>query len=127
MKTHSIYLSLTLALLATEILIALYVHDGFIRPFFGDFLAIIFVYSTLMSFGRRSVFRMALASLAISYGIELLQLFHFVEITGLDRYRFLKILIGTSFSWFDVLAYTVGFGCILFAEKLISNRNMAYT
>jgi hypothetical protein len=32
------YLLLTLALLITEVLIALYMHDRFVRPYVGDFL-----------------------------------------------------------------------------------------
>ncbi|MCP9767105.1 DUF2809 domain-containing protein [Lacihabitans sp. LS3-19] len=115
MKTK--YLLLALILLITEILIAIYAHDKFIRPFFGDFLAVIFVYCCLMIFLSRWPLKVALSSLLIAYLIETLQYFKFIEITGLIKYKVLAILIGNSFSWLDILAYTIGFITILIVEN----------
>ena len=109
------YLKLTLLLLAIEIFIAVYVHDSFVRPFFGDFLAVIFVYCGLRIFMENS-FKTAIRSLGIAYLIETLQYFKFIEITGLIKYKVLAILIGNSFSWYDILAYTLGFMAILLVE-----------
>mgnify|MGYP007098934199 FL=1 len=39
-KVRLIYLLLFLALLATEVLIALFVHDDFVRPYLGDVLVV---------------------------------------------------------------------------------------
>ena len=109
------YLKLTFLLLAIEIFIAVYVHDSFVRPFFGDFLAVIFVYCGLRIFMENS-FKTAIGSLCIAYFIETLQFFKFIEITGLIKYKVLAILIGNSFSWYDILAYTLGFMAILLVE-----------
>ena len=59
---NSRYILLTLLLLAIEIAIAVFVHDQFIRPFFGDFLAVIFVYCGLRIF-RQNILKTALISL----------------------------------------------------------------
>lgn len=115
MTASQLYAILTFALLVTEILIALFVNDAFIRPFFGDFLAVIFVYSAFMIFGYKRPFLMAILSLLVAYMVEVLQYFRFVELTGLSRYRFFVVLIGTCFSWLDVLAYTAGFGVIVWS------------
>ena len=106
------YLKLTFLLLAIEIIIAVYVHDSFVRPFFGDFLAVIFVYCGLRIFMENSI-KTAIGSLGIAYLIETLQYFKFIEITGLIKYKVLAILIGNSFSWYDILAYTLVFMAIL--------------
>ena len=39
-KVRLIYMLLFLALLATEVLIALFVHDDFVRPYLGDVLVV---------------------------------------------------------------------------------------
>lgn len=39
-KARLIYMLLFLALLATEVLIALFVHDDFVRPYLGDMLVV---------------------------------------------------------------------------------------
>jgi hypothetical protein len=110
------HLIFTLVLLTIEIFIAVFVHDQFIRPFFGDFLAVIFVYGGLCIFFQNST-KIATISLIIAYCIEILQYFKFIEITGLMKYKVLAILIGNSFSWFDLLAYTLGFLFILVIEN----------
>ena len=40
-----LYAIITLALLVVEILIALYIHDDFIRPYIGDVLVVIVIYT----------------------------------------------------------------------------------
>jgi hypothetical protein len=113
---NSKYILLTLLLLIIEITIAVFVRDQFIRPFFGDFLAVILVYCGLRIF-KQNILKTALMSLFIAYFIEILQYFKFIEITGLIKYKVLAILIGNSFSWLDMLAYTLGFVFILLIEN----------
>lgn len=122
MKPSTHYTLLALALLVTEILIAIFVKDAFIRPFFGDFLAVLLVYTALMIFGYQRPLLMAIFSLLIAYTIEILQYLRFVEVAGLSRYRFFVVLIGTCFSWLDILAYTAGFGFVLWTEKQYFRR-----
>lgn len=112
---NSKYLILTILLLLTEILIAVFLHDDFIRPFFGDFLAVIFVYSGLRIFSKKT-FATAVMSLIIACIIEALQYLKFLELTGLINYKVLAIVLGNSFSWLDILAYFLGFVAVLIAE-----------
>jgi hypothetical protein len=104
-------------LLAVEITIAVFIHDQFIRPLFGDFLAVIFVYCGLRIFNQ-NILKTALLSLLIAFFIEILQYFKFIEITGLIKYKILAVVIGNSFSWLDMLAYSLGFVFILLIENL---------
>jgi hypothetical protein len=113
---NSKYILLTLLLLIIEITIAVFVHDQFIRPFFGDFLAIILVYCGLRIF-KQNILKTALMSLFIAYFIEILQYFKFIEITGLIKFKMLAVVIGNSFSWLDMLAYSLGFVFIVLIEN----------
>lgn len=99
----------TVGLFVVEVLIALYVRDAIIRPYGGDFLATIFVYTGLRSVFRwvRNV-RLAGAAFAISTFVELIQLFKVPTRFGWDNYDILRIGLGTTFQWGDLLAYALG-------------------
>lgn len=99
---------IAIAIFIIEVLIALYIHDNFIRPFFGDFLVVILLYYLVKSFLNLSIKTTAILVLIFSYIVEFLQYFKFVEIIGLQEYKLARIVIGTSFSWYDIIAYTCG-------------------
>ena len=105
-----------------EVVIAKFFHDKIIRPFFGDFLAVIALYFLLKSFLKFSISIIALMSISIAYLLELLQYLHFIEFAGLEKYKILVIILGSSFDWGDILAYTLGFLFLIFVEK-ITNKN----
>ena len=111
-----------LALFLIEVVIAKFFHDKIIRPFLGDFLAVIALYFLLKSFLKFSVSTIALMSISIAYLLELLQYLHFIELAGLEKYKILVIILGSSFDWGDILAYTLGFLFLIFVEKII-NKN----
>ncbi len=115
-KTNKPYLAAALVLLVIEVLIALFVNDSFIRPFLGDFLATMLVYSSLrfLSLSKKRSFLLALL---ISFFLEGLQLVNFLDWSGLGQYRLLRILLGTSFSVADLWAYTLG-GVVAFSIDL---------
>jgi Protein of unknown function (DUF2809) len=112
------YLCLSMLLLITEILIAIFAKDEFIRPILGDYLAALFVFYLLASFLKISETKTALLALSICYFIEGLQFLNILEQMNLEKYTVLKIVLGTSFSWMDMLAYTLGIITVL----LIHNR-----
>lgn len=111
------YLLLTVLLLAVEIIIAVYFHDDFIRPHVGDFLVVLLLYCLVKSFLNSKVWLTALAVLIFSYAIETLQYFHIVNILGLEKSKIACTIIGTSFEWTDILAYTLGILLVLVVEK----------
>lgn len=102
------YLIISCVILILEITIALFVNDQFIRPIFGDYLASILVFYLLATFLKKDLNKIALLSLLISYIIEFLQYIHILELLNLDKIKILNILLGNSFSWTDMLAYTLG-------------------
>ena len=112
------YFGLTVALFLIEVLIAIYVHDDFIRPYFGDFLVVILMYCFLRTFTNPGVKATVLAVLLFSYLIEVLQYLNFVEWIGLGNSEIARTLIGTSFAWMDLVAYTAGCVAILWFERI---------
>jgi hypothetical protein len=102
------YFILSLLLFITEVLIALYVNDAFVRPYVGDYLVVIFIYCVVRTFIKASVLITAAGVLLFSYVIEVLQYFHFVNLLGLEHNTIARVALGTSFAWSDLVAYTLG-------------------
>ena len=95
-------------LFITEALIAAFVHDDFIRPTFGDFLVVILLYCGLRTFIRANYRVIAIAVLFIAYIIEVSQYFHLIVRLGLQHSTPAQWLLGSGFSWADMVAYTLG-------------------
>lgn len=113
------YFLAAIGLLALEIIIALYVHDAIVRPYIGDLLVVILIYCFVKSFFNWPVLKTAFGVLLFSYSVELLQYFKVVDRLGLRHCQLAKIIIGVSFEWLDILAYTMGIILLLFVEKSI--------
>lgn len=111
------YLLIASALFIVEVCIALFFHDNFIRPFFGDFLVVILLYYFFKSFLDISTLILAGSVLLFSFCIEILQYFKIVEVLGLQNSKLAKTVLGTNFHWSDFIAYTAGILLILLLEK----------
>jgi hypothetical protein len=121
-KARRFYIIATVLLFLIELFIALYIHDDFIRPYFGDFLVVILLYCFMRAVFNFSVLRTAMLVLIFSYIIETLQYFKLVEILNLQEYKIARVVIGTSFAWVDLLAYTLGIILVLLIEILVQNK-----
>ena len=110
-KKRVIYLIATIILLVIEVLIALYVHDNFVRPYVGDMLVVIVVYTFVRIFIPEKIRLLPLFVFIFAVAVEILQWFHIVDILGLADSRFFSILIGGVFDVKDIFCY--GVGCIL--------------
>jgi len=111
------YLFLALLLFVVEVLIAVFVHDRFVRPYVGDFLVVILIYCFVRSFLNASVTITAVAVLVFSYAIEVAQYFKLVNLLGLEHSRLAVTVIGSSFAWIDLVAYTLGVGMVVVIEN----------
>jgi hypothetical protein len=103
-------------LFIAEVIIAVYVHDRFIRPYFGDFLVSIFVYCAVKSFFDTPVGSTAVYVLLFSYAVEFSQFFHLVDVIGLGDSALACAILGTNFAYTDMLMYTLGIILVLFLE-----------
>lgn len=116
------YIVLTILLFCIEVIIALFVHDSFIRPYIGDILVVI-----LMYFAARIVFpigidKMAWYILIFALLTEILQFFRIVQLLGLGHNKLARIVIGTTFDIKDIICYIIGFLVILIYEKAVKEK-----
>ena len=123
---HKNYFIYTLTLFLVEVFIGLYMHDAVIRPYGGDFLVVILLYCLVKSFTGLSVWTATIGVLVFSYLVETLQYFHIVNLLGLEKSKFACIIIGTSFAWSDLLAYTLGVLVVLIVERTFWKKSQEF-
>ena len=122
LKFQSHYFVVALILFLIEVCIALFINDNIIRPYVGDFLVVILLYCFFKSFLNLSVWAVSMAVLLFAYSVEILQYFKIVERLGFQNSGIARTIIGISFEWTDLLAYTLGIGLVLFIEKKIIKK-----
>jgi len=111
-----------LVLFFIEVLIATYSKPGFIRAVIGDFLVVIMLYYFFKSFIKIKPIYLAIFVLSFAYLIEFLQFIDILNILYFKGNTLLNIVLGTTFNFIDVLAYTLGVITVL----LIENRFKFY-
>lgn len=107
-KINLNYFIISALIFIVEVLIALFVHDRFIRPFFGDFLVAIFLFYFFKTFSKQNDWNLAWLSLGICYFVEILQYINVLRMIGLSQNKLAVIIAGNSFAWEDMLCYTLG-------------------
>jgi hypothetical protein len=123
LRFHKTYFFLFVLIFISEVLIALYVHDNFIRPYFGDVLVVILIYCFVKTFVNVRTLTAAVGVLLFAFVVETLQYFKFIELVGLQDVKLARVVIGTSFAWMDIWCYIAGFVIIIIAEYLLTKRN----
>lgn len=111
MRRRVYYGIATLVLLLLEIVIALYVHDDFIRPYVGDIIVVVVIYTFVRVWLPKKVRFLPVYIFIFAVLVELLQYFRIVEVLGLEDNRFMRILIGSVFDIKDIVCYFIG--CVL--------------
>lgn len=110
----------------TEILIATtFAHTGFIRPFLGDYLVVILLYHLVKSFRVIPPLKLAVGVFIFACLVETAQYFQLADVLGFPRGSVMSIIIGTSFSWADILMYLLGCATSYGLDRfLLSNRKL---
>ncbi|MBP3387415.1 MAG: DUF2809 domain-containing protein [Clostridia bacterium] len=105
-RKRLVYLSLSAVLFLIELFIALFVRDRFIRPYFGDVLVVILVYCAVRVVLPEKPRLLPIYVFVFAVFVEITQYLDLAELLGGGV--FLETLIGTSFSWLDILCYLCG-------------------
>lgn len=109
------------ALLAAEIYIALFVRDTFVRPYLGDVLVIVLLYCLARGpLGLRGR-RLVPAVTAVGAAAECLQYFRLADRLGLAEGSVLRVILGSTFDWTDLLCYLSG-GALLAVWEMLTAR-----
>ena len=118
MKKRIFYIISFLVIFCMEVLIALYVRDRFIRPYVGDMLVVVLVYSFVRIFLPTGIPRMPFYVFLFACFVEVLQYFQLVETLGITN-RVARIVLGSTFDWGDIACYAVG--CVSLSYSSISS------
>lgn len=116
------YAAAFLLLLCVEVLIALYVHDSFVRPYLGDVLAVIAVYCFVRIFLPERVRFLPFSVFLFAAGVEALQYFRLADRLGLAKGSFVGILLGSVFDWKDIACYAAGCALLAGWERWLCGR-----
>ncbi len=119
-KSRATYVLGTILFFTIEILIAWYVFDDFVRPYLGDLLVVILLYCFTMAITRLRIIPALTIVLCFSFVVELLQGIRLIEILQWQDSRLARTIIGTSFSYWDLVMYAAGALTVLFIERITS-------
>lgn len=92
----------------TEVIIALFINDKIIRPYIGDILVIILMYSFIKSFVKKEIKFLPIYLFVFATFVEIIQYFNILGVIGLENNRILSIILGSTFDIKDILCYLAG-------------------
>ena len=113
LKFNYIYFIIFIVLFVIEALIATLIKQGFIRSIFGDYLVVILLYCFIKSFIKGKSINIAIGVLIFAYVIEFLQLTNLLEVVNLQENKVAKLVLGNTFQFGDLIAYTLGISTII--------------
>ena len=92
--------------------------------YFGDYLwamLLFFVFALMLQ--NKSTVQTAIITLLFAYGIEISQLFHPAWLETLRSFKVFALILGYTFLWSDIAAYTLGIFSGALVEYLIHTRS----
>lgn len=113
-------LILFLILLVIEVLIALFVHDNFVRPYVGDMLVVAVVYFFLRIFIPEKYPWLPAAVFIFAAAVEFSQYFCLADRFEITN-SILRTILGSVYDITDILCY--GVGCAFLAAYEWARRN----
>lgn len=124
LKQRIIYAVLFVVIFVVEVLIALFVRDNFIRPYGGDILVTILICCFVRIFFPEKVKLLPVWVFLFALAVEIGQYFDYVSLLGLGDSKFFCTVLGTGFSFIDILCYALG--CVIFfvCESFLSRKKV---
>ncbi|WP_439630204.1 DUF2809 domain-containing protein [Shinella sp.] len=104
------------------VLLATFGQDlGWVRSFFGDVLAVAWVFYVMRAFVKARACSIAAIAFANGAAVELVQ-FLLTRFDVQIPNRILRIVFGATPDWWDILAYAIGAALVLGVDFLSSKR-----
>lgn len=108
MKINFKYLKAFIVIFLIELFIAVFVHDRIIRPYIGDILVIVLMYTFIKTFIKKEIRLLPVYLFVFAAFVEGMQFFDIVKILGLENNKILSIIIGSTSDIKDILCYLAG-------------------
>ena len=118
-KQRTLYALLCGVLLLTEIYIALYVRDAFVRPYVGDMLVTLLLGCGVRIARPTGIRLLPLYIFLFAAAVEGLQYIDIVRLVGLEHNALISTLVGRSFAWEDLVCYAVGCVALWGVQRLV--------
>ena len=111
-RRHAKIYLLTMAMITALGLPARTIQDrlpSWYVQYFGDYLwALLLFFGFALILQNMSTFKVAVVTLLFTYGIEASELFHSAWLDYLRSIKLFALILGFTFLWSDILAYTLG-------------------
>jgi hypothetical protein len=95
--------------------------------YFGDYLwamLLFFIFALILH--NMSTFKVAIITLLFTYGIEISQLFHPQWLEDLRSIKLFALILGFTFLWSDIVAYTLGISTGVLIEYFLLRKNSSH-
>jgi predicted membrane channel-forming protein YqfA (hemolysin III family) len=109
-------------LVLIEVIIALFVHDSFVRPYLGDVIVVAVIYSFVRIIVPQGCKLLSLYIFIFAAAVEILQYFNLAKLLGVSNNRFMRILLGSTFDISDIVCYFVGCTLLFLIDYFVLNR-----
>ena len=108
MKINIKYLIAFIIVFLIEVVIALFINDRIIRPYIGDILVIILIYTFIRIFIKGEIRFLSIYLFVFATTVEVMQYINILELIGLQNNRMLSVIFGSTFDIKDILCYLIG-------------------
>ena len=108
LRLHRTSLFIAIALLAIEVLIALFMRDRFVRPYLGDVLVVMLIFFALRALHPFRPVPLALGTFVFAVAVEVLQAWDLIGRLGWSSSTMAKLVLGNTFQWGDLVCYATG-------------------
>lgn len=115
-----LYLLIFFGLLGTEVVIALFVNDSFVRPYVGDMLVTLLLCCLCRLIIPDKVRLLPVYVFVFASCVEIGQYFDLVALLGLADNRIISIALGRTFSWMDLICYAIGCAAAFLLDQIIN-------
>ncbi|MBK1810547.1 DUF2809 domain-containing protein [Clostridium sp. YIM B02505] len=122
MKINRRYILSFIILFIIETLIALYVHDGIIRPYIGDILVVVLMYTFIRGIVKKRIRFLPVYLFLFASAVEIMQYFRFIDLLHLRSNRVASVILGTSFDIKDILCYLAGSIILIMWEQFVDRE-----
>ncbi len=109
-------------MLAAGVAIELLFDGGFVRYTVGDIVIAAFIFWVIRAVAGLGVLRSAMVAIVITYGVELAQAARMLERLSIPRNRLTELVFGTTFTWGDLVAYTIGIAIAAAMDNVADRR-----
>ncbi|MUT67415.1 DUF2809 domain-containing protein [Paenibacillus sp. NEAU-GSW1] len=112
------YMISFILLFLAELVIALFLHDSFIRPYIGDMLVVVLMYCFIKSIFSVHTKLLPFYIFVFSINIEICQWYEFVKLIHMETNVFIKTLFGSVFDIKDIYSYFAGCLILYILQKI---------